>query len=87
MKTLIAMMIGMVLLTGCTANDMAKNWGGKMNFDLPKGNKLVTITWKDADMWYLMRPMRSNEVAETYEFCEKSSFGMVQGKIIIKESN
>ena len=86
MKTLITMLIGMVLLSGCTASERTKKWGGTMNFDLPKGQKLVNITWKDTDMWYLTRKMRAEEVAEVWEFCEKSQFGFVEGKIIIKES-
>lgn len=86
MKTFITMMLGIVLLSGCTANERARAFGGTMNFDLPNGKKLVTVTWKEADMWYLIRPMRSNEVAETYEFCEKSCYGMIQGKIVINES-
>jgi hypothetical protein len=80
------MVIGMILLSGCTANQRAKSWGGKSEINLPNGKKLVNVTWKDRDMWYLVRPMKSNEAAETYEFCEKSAFGMIEGKVIFKES-
>lgn len=86
MKTFIMMVVAMMFMVGCTANERARQWGGVGNFDLPKGQKLVTITWKGANIWYMARQMRSNEVAEVYEFCEKSTFGIVEGKVIIKES-
>ena len=85
MKTFMVMMIGMVLLVGCTANSRAKYCGGNVEFNLPANKKLVNVTWKDNAMWYLVREMRNGEVAETYEFCEKSGFGMIEGKVIIKE--
>ena len=85
MKTFMVMMVGMVLLVGCTANSRAKYWGGTSEFNLPTNKKLVNVTWKDNAMWYLVREMRIGEVAETYEFCEKSGFGMIEGKVVIKE--
>lgn len=57
-----------------------------MKIDLPPNQKLVTATWKDQNVWYLTRPMRTGEVAEKFEFKEKSSWGAVQGSIIFQES-
>jgi hypothetical protein len=74
-----------LMLTSCTQNSRAKSFGGTANITLPKGKKLVTATWKDANLWYLTRDMREGEVAETYEFHEESSFGMMEGTYIIKE--
>ncbi len=85
MKTFMVMMVGMVLLGGCTENSRAKYCGGTSEFNLPANKKLVNVTWKGNAMWYLVREMRSGEVAEVYEFCEKSGFGMIEGKVIIKE--
>lgn len=86
MKHFIIVLVGIILLSGCTANQRSKYFGGKMDFNLPSGKKLVNVTWKDNSMWYLTRSMRSNEVAEVYEFCEKSGYGVIEGKIVIRES-
>lgn len=73
-------------LASCTDNNMAKNWGGSMTMDLPAGQKLVNITWKDNQIWYLSRPMNAKDSVETYTFQEKSSYGIQEGTITIKES-
>jgi uncharacterized lipoprotein YehR (DUF1307 family) len=75
-----------VSLTSCTENSRAKNFGGTATIELPKGQKLVTATWKDENLWYLTRPMRDDEVAEEYHFQEESSFGVWEGTYIIKET-
>jgi hypothetical protein len=85
MKTFMVMMIGMVLLVGCTDYQRVRQSGGVGSFDLPKGQKLVSVSGNGVNLWYLVREMRSGEVAEVYEFCEKSGFGMIEGKVIIKE--
>jgi hypothetical protein len=69
----------------CSSNNMAKNFGGTMTVNLPPGQKLVTATWKDDEFWYLARPMRLGEVPETSTFQEKSSAGLVEGKVILIE--
>lgn len=72
-------------LSGCTENNKAKEWGGTAEIKLPAGEKLVTATWKDDDLWYLTRPMLPGDSAVTYTFKEKSSFGMMEGTYIIHE--
>lgn len=71
--------------TGCTQNQMAKQFGGTAKIELPAGKKLVVATWKDQSLWYLTRDRRSDEKAENYTFQEESSFGMVEGKVIFIE--
>lgn len=72
-----------VALTGC--NSVTKSLGGTMTVKLEEGKKLVNCTWKDDEFWYLVRDMKENEKAETYEFIEKSNMGVLEGKVIIKE--
>lgn len=86
LKHLFALLGLVVIVAGCTENTRSRAWGGKMNVSLPSGVKLVNITWKNSDMWYLTRQMTSNDVAETYSFQEKSRFGMLEGTITIHES-
>jgi hypothetical protein len=73
-------------LTACTENSRVKSWGGEGTINLPKGRKLVNITWKEAQIWYLTRPMNSSDVAETYKFHEESSFGVMEGTYNIVET-
>lgn len=81
--------LGMCLLTalivcGCD-NFRAKHLGGTITVQLNSGQKLVNATWKDAQLWYLTRPMHSNEVVETYYFKEKSMSGVLEGTVIFQE--
>lgn len=87
MKNLLIIAFISVLAIGCTENQRARNFGGTATENLPKGQKLLTATWRQDNLWVLTRPMRTNEVAETYEFRENSSFGLIQGKVIFVESN
>lgn len=84
MHVLFALLL-IVVLCGCTENVRSRNFGGKMIVDLPKGKKLVNVTWKDTQFWYLTRDMHSDEQPETYQFSEKSTFG-INGEVIVRES-
>ena len=74
------------VLTGCTENSRAKNFGGTAELELPANKKLILVTWKEDALWYLTRDMRPNETPEVYYFNEKSSWGVWEGTYIIKET-
>lgn len=82
----ILMLVALVAIIGCTENGRAKNWGGEMELILEPNQKLVNITWKDADMWVLTRPMTDSDSAETYKFSENSNYGVMEGTITIVEN-
>lgn len=71
-------------LTGCKS--VAKSYGGTISIDVPKGQKVIEATWKDSDVWYLTRPMREDEKPEIFTFQEDSNLGIIEGKVIFKES-
>ena len=71
--------------TACSDKQMAKYYGGTANVDLPKGQKLINVTWKEDSIWYLTRPMNETDTVETYTFQQDSSFGIFEGTVIIKE--
>jgi hypothetical protein len=75
-----------VMVVSCTENNRVKNWGGEGTINLPEGRKLVNITWKEGQIWYLTRQMTSNDVAETYKFQEESSLGVMEGTYNIVET-
>ena len=86
MKKLIIISLVAISLASCTENSKAKNWGGTAHLTLPAGQKLVNVTWKDAELWYITRPMRKDESPETYTFNEESNWGVMEGSYIIKET-
>ena len=86
MKKIILSAIAIIALSSCTENERVKSFGGTGDINLPQGQKLVNVTWKGNQVWYLTRLMRKDEVADTYQFQEESSWGVVEGTYIIHES-
>jgi len=86
MKKVILSILAISLLASCTENSRVKNFGGEGTINLPKGRKLVNVTWKETEVWYLTRPMDSTDVAQTYQFQEESSWGVMEGTYNIVES-
>jgi hypothetical protein len=86
MKKLILSLAAVALLASCTENYRVKNMGGNGTIKLPVGQKLVNVTWKDTELWYITRPMTVNDYPETYTLKEKSSYGIVEGSYTIIET-
>ena len=91
MKKIVSLIIcGIVLTTiyGCTENNMVKNFGGTETITLESGKRLVNLTWKEknnsASLWLLTK-MDTTIKPNTYSFKEKSSLGVMEGEVIIKE--
>lgn len=79
-KLLIALVLFGTVLTSCTQNERAKEWGGTSEIQLKPNEKLINITWKDTDMWVLTKDTTTN----ISYFRESSSWGIWNGEIIIK---
>ena len=87
MYGLLGFLFVMILISSsCTDNSRARLWGGDMTVNVPTDQKVVNVIWKDSDMWILTRPMNESDKPETFSFSEKSTFGMLQGTITLKES-
>jgi hypothetical protein len=72
--------------SSCTENERARGFGGQSTVNLPNCQKLVNVTWKAANLWYLTRPFRPEDTIETYNFIEDSNWGVWNGTVFIKES-
>ena len=73
--------------TSCTEHTKARRWGGEEVLTLPKGEKLLEVTWKDqSSIWYLVEDMDSDYIPKTKTFQESSRFGILEGKIIFIEN-
>lgn len=88
MKKLIAFiscfaMVGL-LLTGCQS--AVRNGMGDITITLEPGVKLEMVDWNDDSFWYLTRPMREGEEAETHIFKQSSNFGVFEGSVTIVET-
>jgi hypothetical protein len=68
------------IMTGCTDNQRAKAFGGTMTVNLEENEVLVNATWKEAQLWILVKDTTTNQL----EFREYSSFGLVEGKVVFK---
>ena len=86
MKRLLVLLGTIFVLGSCTENARVKNFGGEGTVNLPQGRKLVNVTWKDTQLWYITRQMRPDDVAETYTFQEESSWGVIEGSYNIIET-
>lgn len=75
-----------VAVFGHGCNYFSKEFGGTSTINLKPGQKLITAFPEKNDVWYLTRPMKSTDIAETYELSEKSNLGIIQGTFILKES-
>lgn len=84
-KIMLLCIIGLMFM-GCTDNQRARSFGGTTTETLPKGKKLVQASWKQDNLWLLTRPMKAEETPETYEMRESSSFGMMNGTVVIIET-
>ncbi len=87
-RILLSALAGLLIISpsACTQQQRAKSFGGTATEKLPDNRKLITVTWKDAHLWYLTRPMTAADTAVTYEFKESSSYGLLNGTVIITET-
>ncbi len=87
LKLLISVAVLAIPLYSCTPNQSTKKYGGEMVIDLPKDRRLVNITWKSDknfdNLWILTKSDTTKP--STYYFEEKSTFGILEGKITINE--
>ena len=78
--------IGVIVMLGsCTENSRVRNFGGDGTLTLPKGQKLINVTSKNDDIWYLTRPMTPQDSCQVYTFHEEASWGVLEGTYKIIE--
>ena len=87
MKNLILIACLALGVSACTDNNSAKNFGGTQTINLEKDRKLINVTWKEpSSLWILTRERHEDEPVDSYTFKEKSSLGLVEGKVILNET-
>lgn len=84
MLILAAIILCVCSLAGCQS--ATKSLGGSTKIELEPNTKLELITWKDDSLWYLTRPMREDDIAETHTYQQQSEFGVFEGTVTIIET-
>jgi len=75
---IMALMVA-ILLPSCTENQRAKRFGGKMEYQVPKGEEFVNATWKDNNLWVITK----NQTTGTFYMHEVSDYGVLEGTVVI----
>lgn len=78
MKKLVISLFALTLLS-CTDNSRAKTFGGTEIVNLKPNEMFINSTWKDSNLWIITH----DTVNDVYFMREKSSFGVLEGVIVI----
>jgi len=73
----------LIMLSGCQT--YSRQFGGDVDVNLPANEKLIMVSWKDNAIWYLTRPMKTSDIAETYKYTEFSNLRIFKGTVTIRE--
>lgn len=71
--------------SSCTEQYRARNFGGKIEIEVPKGYKVTSATWKEAELFYFLEPMEEGYVPKEKKFVENSSYGIWESEVTFKE--
>lgn len=78
---IIMMVTGIILLVAsCTDNERARRFGGTEEVELKPNEVVLNVTWKENEMWICTKDTTTN----TVYFREKSSWGVMEGTVILK---
>lgn len=80
MKKLILLSLIVVALMSCTDNQRARNFGGTETIKLETNEEFINITWKQDNLWIIVKDKNTGK----FYAREKSSFGVMQGKVVIE---
>ena len=83
MKTIFLALVVMLSM-GCE-QAMTRTFGGEMVQEIPCNTRLIEATWKDADLWFLVRGMEEGETPRKYVFKESSTYGAFEGTVKFEE--
>ena len=81
MRKLTMVAITLLALASCTDNQRARNFGGTETIKIEPQEKFINITWKKDNLWVIVQ----DTITGTIYAKEKSSFGVIQGKVIIQK--
>lgn len=80
MKKLFVIAIATLSLASCTDNARARRFGGTEEVELKPNEVVLNVTWKENEMWICTK----DTVSGVVYFREKSSWGVMEGTVILK---
>lgn len=86
MKKIIAIIAGIIILSSCTEQERTRQFGGEMTINLPAGQELMMVTWKENELFYLTRPMSDDYIPVKKTFRESSSWGIMESTVYFIET-
>ena len=78
LTSLLLSAVALVSLAGCD-QWAARTFGGSTTYELPPGEQLITITWKESSLWVLTY----NPATKECKFRESSTGGTLEGTVRI----
>jgi hypothetical protein len=81
MRKLTMVAITLLALNSCTDNQRARSFGGTETVNLEPQEKFINITWKQDNLWIVVQDTITGIIYAK----EKSSFGVMEGCVIIKK--
>jgi hypothetical protein len=79
MKKLFIVSLVLLSLSSCTDNQRARKWGGIEDIKLDPDEKFINISWQGDNLWVITQDTATG----VYYAREKSSLGMMEGKLVI----
>ena len=86
MKKLILIIVALICMCSCTEQIRTRQFGGEMTINLPAGQELMMVTWKDSELFYLTRPMSDDYIPVKKTFQESSSWGVIESTVYFVET-
>ena len=71
--------------SSCTEQFRVREFGGKMEIEVPAGYKVTSATWKEVELFYFLEPMEDDYVPTEKKFEESSSYGIMESEVTFKE--
>lgn len=84
--SLLVLLTGIVI-TSCTQQERARNFGGTMVIEVPNGYKVTNATWKENDLFYFIEPMEEGYQPKQKKFIESSSYNILETEVVFNEKN
>lgn len=85
MKKILFIIATIMLLTSCTEQFCARQFGGNVEIKVPAGYKVTSATWKEDNIFYFIEPMEDDYTPKEKKFIESSSFGVLESEVIFVE--
>lgn len=74
------------IFISCTKQSMSRQFGNDIVINVERGYKVTSATWKENNLFYFIESMENNYQPHKKMFIESSSYGIIESKVIFKES-